>query len=88
MKFMVISKPNAAGKEESPTVASLEAAAVNVRRYLDQKVLDAAYAIIGGGSVYVVNVESLDQLEAGLRDHELTRRSDIEIHAVRDPVIG
>ena len=46
--------------------------------------LEAAYVLIGGGSVYVVNADDTEELALKVRSDPLFKSSHTEIHPIAD----
>jgi len=83
--FMVISRPRKGSRLKVPT-DRLRKAAESLRAALDAGHMEMAYAMVAGGSVYVLRAASRDVLERQLQRHPLGQVSDIEIREVVDSV--
>tara|TARA_R100000027_G_scaffold61790_2_gene53420 strand:- start:904 stop:1197 length:294 start_codon:yes stop_codon:yes gene_type:complete len=81
--FLVISKPRKGSRVKVP-VEKLRKAAESLRKALDAGYLEAAYAMVSGGSVYLFRAPSRDALERQLQRHPLGQVSDVTITEVVD----
>ncbi len=82
MKFLVVSRPNGAGHDVSASSASSNANAL--RKLQDDRVIEVAYAFIGGGSAYVVKADTAKQLAVLIRSNPLFQSQNHEVIPVAD----
>lgn len=81
--FLVISKPRKGSRVKVP-VEKLRKAAESLRAALNSGSIEAAYAMVSGGAVYVFRSPSRDALERQLQRHPLGQVSDVTIMEVVD----
>jgi len=84
MKFLVITRPNGADHDLSTDRGSAAGQAGLVEELLKSKVVEVAYAFIGGGSAYVVNADTAKQLAVLVRTNPLFSTQSHEIIPVAD----
>lgn len=89
MKYLIITKGPALFKDAEPQ--HIEKAAAMLQEGKDSGVIEAAYSLVSGGSVFVVNVDSHEQLAHGMRalgysarEGGLHRGHDVEVHPIID----
>lgn len=78
MKALIISKPKEFTKE-TITPQKLKDSREILKKYMENGIVEHAYAIVGGGSVYLVNVSSREKLTEGLNKNELMKYSDVDV---------
>jgi len=83
MKALVISKPKIFSNHKV-TAEKLRQSKSNLQKYIDHGIVEHAYAIIEGGSAYVVNVNSEQELQDGIKANNLTELSDVEVIPVEN----
>lgn len=85
MKFLIINRPSGRdSKRVSTDPKELKAWANQIREWLGGSRLECAYHMVSGGHVYVVNVESIDELQWAVRDHPLFEESHTEVIPITD----
>lgn len=85
MKALVISKPKEHTKE-AVTPERLRESKENLQVYIDKGIVEHVYAIIGGGSAYVVNVETKEELEKGIEENNLTQYANVEVIIIEEKI--
>jgi hypothetical protein len=85
MKFMIINRPtghnsgNVSGKQ-----AGLRNFAKEIRKMLSDGDIECAYHMVGGGHVYVVDADTIEQLQLAVRKNPLFEESHTEVIPVTD----
>jgi hypothetical protein len=85
MKFMIINRPtgfNAKSVESQPK--HLRAYADQIRGWIRNKDIECCYHMVGGGHVYVVNADTIDQLTLMVRRNPLFEESNTEVIPITD----
>ena len=85
MKAIVISKPKVLTTDQINS-EKLRQSKKNLQKYIDAGIVERAFAIVGGGSAYIVNVNSRQDLDEGLKQNDLAHYSHIEVIEVEEKV--
>lgn len=85
MKFLVIARPKDQAWEPG-TLKEVEGTRALIRDFVERGIVERSYWLIGGGSAWIVNVESSAALARGLQGTGLARHSELEIHDVEPAV--
>ncbi len=83
MKYLVISKPGGRIMKNA-TVESNQKGREMLQQGIDNGVVEGAYVFVGGGTVWIVNVDSHEALARGLRKLGLTGVHNVEVHPILD----
>lgn len=78
MRFLVIARPSSGSYDLTRDPAQLRRYAAELQEALDQKLIEAAYALVSGGYAYVVNVRNTDELAIKMRRDPLFAYSQTE----------
>jgi hypothetical protein len=84
MKYLIISRGAPLGAPQDAAIEHLNTVKEKIQAGIDQGKLDAVYALVSGGSVWVVNAESHEALAQGLRKWKLPHNHDVEVHPIVD----
>jgi len=85
MQFLVINRPYDSHRTKGGS-NELRAHAKNVKAFLKDGTLSAAYAFVGGGHAYVLNASDTKDLALKLRANPLFGTSHTEVIPVADAV--
>lgn len=84
MKYLIITKPRNTMIPDKATAAHLKEAKKKLQAGMDKGIVEGCYALVSGGSVWVVNARSHGSLARALRKFGLTLVHDIEVHPIVD----
>jgi hypothetical protein len=83
MKYLIISKPGESSLREV-THEKLQQGKQMLQAGIDKGIIEGAYTLVGGGSVWIVNAESHETLARGLRKLKLVGTHHVEVHPIID----
>lgn len=83
MKYLIISRPGAALLREV-TAEGLEKGRQMLEGAMEKGVVEGAYTLVSGGTVWIVNAESHETLARGLRKLKLVGTHQVEVHPILD----
>lgn len=85
MKFMIINRPTGARSSKvSGDPEELRSHAANINQWLDKGTIECCYHMVSGGHFYVVNVDTIEQLQLAVRRNPLFDSSDTEVIPITD----
>ncbi len=84
MKFLVINKPTGHGHGIDADPANIRKYAASVQEMLDNGTVEAAYVLLSGGHMYIVNADSSEELVLKVRYNPLFKASQTEIIPIED----
>lgn len=83
MKYLIISRPGESLAHEI-THEKLQKGKQMLQAGMDKGVIEGAYTLVGGGSVWIVNAESHESLARALRKLKLVGKHHVEVHPILD----
>ena len=83
MRAFIISRPKTFTNDRV-TPEKLRESKKNLQHYIDNGIVEHSYAIVGGGSAFIVNVDSKEQLDKGIKENGLMKYSDVEIIEIEE----
>ncbi len=84
MKYLVISRGAPFASPEDGTAEALGAVKDQLLAGKEKGKVEAVYALVSGGSVWVINADSHEALAQGLRKYQLTHNHDVEVYPIVD----
>jgi hypothetical protein len=83
MKYLVISKPgNNLVQGASPD--HIAQGKSLIQQGMDKGVIEGCYVLVGGGTVWIINVDSHADLARGLRKYGLVGQHQVDVHPILD----
>jgi hypothetical protein len=86
MKFLVITGRNGLEKESVRSGLEVVDLAKEVSELYQKKVLESSFAFMGGGSAFVLNANSTEELSVLIRSNALFRYRSHEIIPIADAI--
>jgi hypothetical protein len=83
MKYLIISRPGESIARDV-THEKLQQGKQMLQAGIDKGIIEGAYTLVGGGSVWIVNAESHESLARGLRKLKLVGTHHVEVHPILD----
>jgi hypothetical protein len=83
MKYLIISRPGAALLRDV-TAEGLESGKQMLEGAMDKGVIEGAYTLVSGGTVWIVNADSHETLARSLRKLKLVGTHQVEVHPILD----
>jgi hypothetical protein len=83
MKYLIISRPGESLVRDV-THEKLQQGKQMLQAGIDKGIIESAYTLVGGGSVWIVNAESHESLARGLRKLKLVGAHHVEVHPILD----
>jgi hypothetical protein len=83
MKFLIVSKPRGSILQNASPEA-IQQGKDMVQQGMDKGIIEAAYGLVSGGSVWVVNVDSNESLATWLRRYKFIYVHDVEVTPITD----
>ncbi|MBD0324902.1 MAG: hypothetical protein ICV68_00640 [Pyrinomonadaceae bacterium] len=83
MKYLIISRPGESVVRDV-THDKLQKGKQMLQDSIDKGIVEGAYTLVGGGSVWIVNAESHESLARALRKLKLVGTHHVEVHPILD----
>jgi hypothetical protein len=83
MKYLIISRPGESVARDV-THEKLKKGRQMLQDGIDKGIVEGAYTLVGGGSVWIVNAESHESLARALRKLKLVGTHHVEVHPILD----
>lgn len=83
MKYLIISRPGESVARDV-THEKLQKGRQMLQDSIDKGIVEGAYTLVGGGSVWIVNAESHESLARALRKLKLVGTHNVEVHPILD----
>ncbi|HEX7999711.1 MAG TPA: hypothetical protein VF528_15090 [Pyrinomonadaceae bacterium] len=83
MKYLIISRPGESVARDV-THEKLQKGRQMLQDGIDKGIVEGAYTLVGGGSVWIVNAESHESLARALRKLKLVGTHHVEVHPILD----
>jgi hypothetical protein len=83
MKYLIISRPGESMVRDV-THEKLQQGKEMLQAGIDKGIIEGAYTLVGGGTVWIVNAESHESLARGLRKLKLVGTHHVEVHPILD----
>jgi hypothetical protein len=81
MKYLIISRPGESVARDV-TREKLQKGKQMLQDGIDKGIIEGAYTLVGGGSVWIVNAESHESLARALRKLKLVGTHHVEVHPI------
>lgn len=86
MKFLIINRPNGSDHGLAASADAIESYANAVEAGLKSGAIECAYALIAGGSAYVINAKDTEELAVKVRYDPLFASSDTQVIPIADAI--
>lgn len=84
MKFLIVSKPRGNSILRKASAESIQQGKDMIQQGMDKGIVEAAYSLVSGGSVWIVNVDSNESLATWLRRFKFVYVHDVEVTPITD----